>query len=236
MAEVDIDIPCVKLPELPEIPSIKLVGGAELRAFLDMSKGMPNNCSVTMSLMAQISPLLASLSPLIQIVGVIEAIGNFAKNPLVNAPDLVAKISELAQLFASFTPAQIAVTIAGVLKLLVSFLECVITMLSSSISFQAEIAGIRGEYDLDLNPPSLVLQASLDCAEANAELALEQASAMMGPVEPLLAIVGTLSSLAGISLDLPSTDLSASADASAAIEALEDAVGGLKAALDSLPV
>ena len=97
MAEVDI--PCVELPELPDIPEIELIGGAKLRGLLDFSKGMPDNCSVTFNLMGQLAPILAALLPVLNILCVIQALGKFATNPLVNGPDLITAIQKVADYF-----------------------------------------------------------------------------------------------------------------------------------------
>jgi len=72
MGVVDIDIPvsaslqdALNLPECTDIgfpmPSplkITLPSGDELKAFTDLSKGIPNDCSMTFNLMLQLAPFL----------------------------------------------------------------------------------------------------------------------------------------------------------------------------------
>ncbi len=227
-----IEIPCIKLPEVPDIPEINLFGGAKLTALLDISKGLPNQCQVTMNLLGQLAPTLAALAPILQILAVIDAIKKFASNPLVNGPDLIAEIGKIAGLLTALTPVGLAGTIVGMLQLIISFIECVISLLKSSISLQADIALAKADLDLSIEPPSLVLQASLDCAEINASIALEQTTAMMGPIAPIVDAIGTVAALVGIEIALPSADLSAAADVEAAITQLEEVVASLGEAMD----
>lgn len=231
MAE-PIEIPCIKLPEPPEIPSITLIGGAKLSGFADLSKGMPTDCQVTLSLLGQLAPALAALAPILQILGVVKAIADFASNPLVNGPDLIAEIGKIAGLFVSITPAGLAPTIVGILQLLIAFLKCVIGLMSSAIDVQAEIALQKAELEVSGEPISLVLQASIDCAELNASIALDQAGAMLGPIAPLADVIGVVAGLVGIEIAMPSVDVSAAADVQAAVGQLEAAVTALEEAVE----
>jgi len=229
MAEVSI--PCVKFPALPEIPSIELLGGIKINGFLDFSQGMANHCSVNMSLMQQLSPLLASLAPILQILGVIKALADFASNPLVNGPDLIIEITKVAKLFISLTPAGMAVTIAGILRLIISFLNCFIAQLEATLKFQANLEVARATLAIE---PNLVLEASLACAEVNASIALEQTMGALGPIQPLLDVVGIIGGIAGISLTMPS--LEGGADPVAALASVKSAIEGLDSALKALPI
>jgi hypothetical protein len=229
MAEVNI--PCVQFPALPEIPSIELLGGVKISGFLDFSQGMANQCSVNMSLMQQLAPLLASLAPVLQILGVIKALADFASNPLVNGPDLIIEINKVAKLFISLTPAGMAVTIAGILRLIIAFLHCFIVQLEAALEFQANIARARASLAIETN---LVLEASLSCAEVNAKIAIDQTMGALGPIGPLLDVVSIIGGIAGISLSMPALD--SGGDPAAALASVKGAIEGLDSALKALPI
>ncbi len=228
-----VNIPCVKFPELPEIPEIELMAGVKISGFLDFSQGMANHCSVNLSLMQQLSPLLASLAPILQILGVIKALADFASNPLVNGPDLIIEINKVAKLFISLTPAGMAVTIAGILRLIISFLNCFIAQLEATLAYQASLEVAKASLAFEAN---LVLEASLACAEANAKISLEQTMGALGPVQPLLDVVAIIGGIAGISLTMPALGDAANGDPTAALDAVKGAIDGLDKALKALPL
>jgi hypothetical protein len=235
MAELEIEIPCVKLPEVPPLFDVQLIGGAKLTGFLDFSAGIPTDCSVMMNLMAQLSPALAGLAPILNILGVLKALADFASNPLVKGPDLIEAIGKLAGLFVALTPAGIAITIKGVLNLIITFLKCFIDQLQSVIALQAQLAELQASMAADPSIVSPVLTASLDCASANAELAMQQTMASLGPIAPLLALVNIIGSIAGIQIEVPAMDMSAGADIESVIQSLEDKITALQDVIQSLP-
>jgi hypothetical protein len=231
MAEVNL--PCVQFPKLPQVPNITLPGSVELSGFLDFSAGMPTDCSVTFNLMGQLAPVLASLAPILNILGVLKALADFATNPLMKGPDLIAAIGKLSKLFLALTPAGIAITIKGVLSLIINFLSCFISQLEAAVKFQADIALIQQGLGSDTSP---VLLASLSCAQANAEIVMQQTMGSLGPIAPLLSVVNIIGGIAGLTIEMPAIDVSAGGDITGAISSLHQAIDSLKAVLDSLPV
>lgn len=234
MAEVSI--PCVKFPELPEIPKITLIGGVELNGFLDFSAGMPSDCSATFSLMGQLAPSLAGLVPILNILGVIKALADFATNPLMKGPDLIAAIEKVAGMFVALTPAGIAVTIKGVLELIINFLSCFISQLKNAIKFQADISLLQQQVELDASLASPVLTASISCAQANAEITMQQAMGSLGPIKPLLDVVNIIAGIAGLPAIEVEVSASAGADMTGVISSLEEMINTLKTAIGSLPL
>lgn len=235
--ELELDVPCVHFPELPNLLEIELIGGVRLSAFLDFSKGMPNPASVVFSLLQQLAPVLAGLAPILNILAVIKALADFATNPLVKGPDLIIAINKIASMFVALTPAGIAVTIVGILRVIITFLQSFIVQLKAVLEFQAKIALIEQEISLDPAKANLVLSATISCAKANADIAMQQTMASLGPLQPLLAMVQIIAGIAGLSLALP--DLSASASASGGLEmiaSLEEAITNIQGVIDSLPV
>src|SRR5260370_35369106 len=73
MADIDINVspdlkklfdlePCemIRLPSPKKLTVQLPVGGAPIQAFSDISKGVPNDCAMTLNLMLKIAPFLAS--------------------------------------------------------------------------------------------------------------------------------------------------------------------------------
>jgi hypothetical protein len=227
-------VPCIPL-ELPEIPDITLIGGAKLSGFLDFSQGMPTQCTVNASLMLQLAPVLASLTPLLKILAVIKGLKAAAESAFLDSGDLLSAIADLVPLFVALTPAGMAVTIAGILRLIISFMNCFIAQLESAVSFQANISALQAEVDLNPAAVSPVLLASLSCAKANAEISMQGAMASLGPIQPLLEVVTSVAGVAGISLDL-AIDVSGAADTSEVISTLKTTITSIEEAINALPV
>lgn len=219
-----VSIPCPKLPKIPSIPSIKLVGGAELRGFLDFSQGMGTDCTLTFSLLLQLSPLLASMACLLHILGAIKAAAGLAEVP-PKVGDFLAALEKLAECFVMLTPPGIALTIKGILELIINFLSCLVSNLDSLLKIQLGI-------DVDAAAGNPVLQAQLECARNNAETAMGHLTASLSPLEPLVGMVSVVCGIAQLPIQLPDlTSLKQPKEISATIADLKAAVDGLKEAM-----
>ena len=75
----------IRLPP-PEKLEITLPTGGSLKAIADISKGIPNDCSLIVSLMLQIAPFLASIECLLKLLGLIAPLVDVVK-ALAPAPD-----------------------------------------------------------------------------------------------------------------------------------------------------
>ncbi len=232
---LDLKIPCPAVPKIPKIPSIDILGMAELKGFLDFSVGSPRDCTLSINLLMQLSPLLASMTCLLRILAVIEAIQDClppkSKVPFANAADLLKKIEKMATCFLAFTPVNIAITLKGILSLIISFLNCFLEQLDSLISFQAKI-------DLNSANGNPVLRASLECAKESAQNSMDNLMLSLEPLEPLLGMINSLSGVAGFNkLNLPSfSKLSGEKDQVKIVQNLKQAVGTIKDAIDAIPV
>ena len=185
--------PCVQLPKLPNIPKVKLPLGGELSAFADFSVTTPSDCTLTFSLLAQLAPLLASISCLMKVLGVIGALKDFASNPLTKGPDLIAAIDKVAECIAAATVPAISIfaSLKGILELLVNFIGCIVDQLDSLIKFNASI-------DLEAARDNPILEASLKCAQDNAEISSAVLMQSIEPIKPLLDTVNLLMGIAGL--------------------------------------
>jgi hypothetical protein len=223
--------PCVQLPKLPNIPKVKLPLGGELSAFADFSVATPSDCTLTFSLLVQLAPLLASISCLMKVLGVIGALKDFASNPLTKGPDLIAAIEKVAECIAAATVPAISIfaSLKGILELLVNFIGCIVDQLDSLIKFNATI-------DLESAKGNPILEASLKCARENAEISSAALMQSIEPIKPLLDTVNLLMGIAGLPEIKLSVDASAGADATKMIDDLKQTIDTIKGIISSIPV
>ncbi len=148
---------------------------------------------------------------------------------------MIAAINKIAGMFIALTPAGIAITIKGVLNLIINFLSCFLSQMQAAIDFQAKIASIQAQANSDPSLSSPVLLASLACANANAEVAMQQAMGALGPIKPLLDVVNIIGGIAGLTLEMPDMSTSGGAEASHTIAKMNEVINSLKLVLANLP-
>src|SRR5262245_49188877 len=158
-------IPCVELKPLGDIPDIKLLGGVDLKAFVDIAAGPPTDCKLSFNLMIQLAPLLASMACLFKILEVLGKIKDFAeatKNLDVQkltetVPKLVDAVVKLEGCIPPLQLPRLALMLKGMLQLVINFLSCFLTQLNSLIEFRASL-------DFDAAEGNPILKESLMCA------------------------------------------------------------------------
>ncbi len=230
---LSVDVPCISIPEVPGELSVTLPNGAKLNAFADFSQGIPTDCSISFNMMIQLAPVLASMSCLLAILGVVKALKDVAEGmqtlDFSKVPDLLEAIGKAVPCFVAVQPPSIIFTIKGVLQVIIKFLNCFLDQLESVLNFQANI-------DLNIAEGNPVLQSTLGCAQDNAELGMEHLMAALGPVQPLLDMVTSLGDFADLSLGLPNmTELSLDGDPTEVIQDVRQAVTTIEQTIEALP-
>ena len=245
MTQVDIDIPVS--PELqqalntisceaqgitkPSAPlKITLPSGDTLQAFTDLSKGIPNDCSMTFNLMLQLAPFLASITCLLRILKLLKPLVDIVKS-IPGAPPVKA-MEEFAEASVELLPCllmpaavipfakDIICFIRAVLHCLVRQLESVRNLLSG---LQLRIEAASGNDDL---------LATLNCAQENAQTSVENLTQAIEPISALLELAGPILEMAGlpsISLQAPGAPPQDLAGLDALIETLQDEVSTIDA-------
>ena len=241
----DIDIPVsVDVQEMFNIPAcadlrlpklkpatITLPTGAALKVIADISKGIPNSCSLNVSLMLQLAPLLASMECLLRILKLLGSLVKVIKGlpfpPVKAIKDFIQAAADLAPCLA------MPINIPGLLQLVhdviclvVRALKCVVDGLNTvvktlkGLSIQIKIATDEGNQEL---------LATLQCAQENA---MTSSASLMQSVEPIAAIMDLLGGIMEMA-GLPAFKMPALAPA-ADIAALEGTVQTLQGIVDSL--
>jgi hypothetical protein len=207
-------IPCIELPDLPPM-NITLPFGVQLNAVADFSKGPPSNCTLIQSLMVQLSPALAGMACIFKMLKVFLELSKIT-NPL-NVPSGIVNVAkaatELAECF--LFPAQIVCMIVGILKMIISFLLCIIEAVESLLNFRLGI-----DFSLTAGNPTLL--ATLTCAQNNADASSAQLRQALLLIEPLLIAIQPILSMAP-SVPGPINDV---------IKAIPNAIASIRAALD----
>src|SRR5262245_3021847 len=121
MAEVNI--PCVDLPSI-EIPNLTLIGGAELKGFLDFSAGTPTDCKLTFNLLLQLAPLLASMACLLKVL------------------DVIGKLKSFVEAVPSVDPSKIGKTVTGLIETIDKLSGCIPGLPNFNISAVLMIKGM----------------------------------------------------------------------------------------------
>ena len=125
------DLPdCADISLPPPRPlKVQLPGGGTLKAFSDLSKGIPTDCALTFSLLMQIGPFLASIECLVKVLKLVQTVVDVLKsvtNPisLVSAiPKIIKAAEPVVECALSFTPAGLLPFIRDLLCLILKVLN-----------------------------------------------------------------------------------------------------------------
>jgi hypothetical protein len=214
MSTIDIALPaslqdklsqpiCIPLPK-PGKLQLTLPTGGRLQALVDVTKAIPDDCSLSFSLALQLGPILANLDCLMKIVKVIAPLLDVVTG-LASVPPKVQKVAEalpklieaappLIDCIAQFTGLGIFQFVRDILNLLAKMLRCVcqqmrsILNLMSGLSLQIAAAKSLGNTEL---------LSALECAQQNAETSMGHAMTGIEPVFVLLELVGPLLGMVG---------------------------------------
>jgi hypothetical protein len=208
----------------------------ELHALSDISKGIPNDCSMTFNLMLQLAPFLASITCLLRIlkllkplVDVVTGLTKMPPKPPVQAiQDLASAAIELAPCFAM--PAAVIPFAKDIICFIRAVLQCLLTQLKSvrdmmsGLSLRMEAAA--GNDDL---------LATLNCAQQNAQNSVDNLTQAIEPIGAIISLASPVLQMAGmpsISLQTPG----ASPQDLAGLNALIDTLQGVVDAIDELGI
>ncbi len=228
-----VEIPCPKLPELPSLPNITLLGGAELKAFLNIAEGPGTDCKLTFNLLLQLGPLLASMACLFKIMNVMGALKEFVSAPLnpAKAVKVVDSIVELTACIPVFAIPQIILMIKAIIELIIRFISCVIEFIMSIMNLLSNI-----DINISLAGDNPALLSVLNCSKENANASMTNAMTALDALAPILMMIQAVASIAGTTIaplpDIPS--MKNAQDPAATIAALQGAMASLQQIHDGL--
>lgn len=242
---VDIDIPVseslqkalqplscsdIRLP-LPTPLKVELPFGGSMQAFVDMSKGIPNDCSMNFNLMVQIAPLLAALEcpmrmlkllqPLIKIIESVSKLQPPSPKLLIDFGEAAA---ELSTCFIAL--GKVPLMIMDLLRLVRSVLNCLLGQLKTLRDLMNGLALRFGEAEG--NPD---LRASIECAQQNAAVQAQALTSSIDPIAGVIALVSTVAGIVGLEIDVKLETGGAPPETT---EQLDAVISVLQAAVDAI--
>lgn len=197
-----------------------------MQAVADFSKGPPNQCAMLSSLIVQLMPAMAAMTPLLKILNVFAALKNFLP---ANITALPALLDALAEVIAMLDPLPFVAAVKSILLLVISYLNCFIQTMEGLLAFQASI-------DLSLAVGNPDLQVSLQCASDNASASIQQLMQSLGPIGPIIQIIQPFMSIAGLSISVPSvSSLQGAQDIEQTLQSLSKMLTDLQQVVEAIP-
>lgn len=233
--------PCIDLPKLEPIV-VPLPFGGELRSIANIG-APPSDCALIHSLMLQITPLLASMACMFKALKVIADLKEVITDtpPFVNAgavPTLLGDIGKLAPCFGFISdPCLIVRMVAAIILMVVKYISCALQAFDSVFQFKLGLS-----ISSDVTGDNPVLLAALECAEKNAQTAMDNLQSSMDGVMPLMQLVNILLEIAGqeeidlnaLTASTPSAAELLESDPAAPVRAVRDALQQVYESLNAI--
>lgn len=196
---------CIPLPK-PGKASMHLPTGGKLQALVDITKDIPDDCSLSFSLALQLGPILANLDCLFKIIKVIQPLvdvvtGLAAAPPDVKKvgeaiPKLIEAVGPLVDCIVQFTGLGIFQFIRDILMLLAKILRCVCQQMRSVLDV---MSGLALQFTSAQQTGNTELMAALECAQTNAQTSMNHTMTAIEPVFVLLSLIEPFLGLVGVS-------------------------------------
>lgn len=221
----------LRLPKAAPLEIHLPTGGGSLKAFTDLSKGIPNDCSMVFNLMLQLAPMLASMECMLKVLKLLEPLAavvtGLTKVPPKPPAEALAKlpgaVADLAPCFGIFA----ALPMFG--KDLLCFVRAILVCLTAQLrSLRDLMAGLT--LRLEAADGNADLLATLQCAQDNAKASADNLTQAIEPISGLLQLMSPVLGMAG----LPSIQLSTPAASPDGAEALDAIVQTLQAVIDAI--
>ena len=196
---------CISLPQ-PSKVQLCLPLGGKIQGIADVTKAIPDDCTLTFSLLLQLGPIMANLGcllnilkllkPLTDIIGGLTSPTDPSKVAKMTGavPDFVAAIPPIIGCFAQIALG-VPMFIKDLLLLIAKLLKCFAEQLKS-------IAGLMGGLQLGIQAASAsgnaALEAQLKCAMDDANTSAAATMQAIEPITLLLSLAEPLFGIAGV--------------------------------------
>jgi hypothetical protein len=238
-----LNLPSCKDIELPKpsIPKIQLPTGGSIQAFTDISKGIPTDCSMSLSLVLQLAPLLGSIECLVKVLALIgpliDIVDGLTKVPPKPPAEALKKFAEAAvdlkDCLLVPTPVAMIPFVRDILCLILKLLNCVLGQLRTVVNLMGSLAIQLKTAEESGNTE---LQGMIRCAQENAARSAQHLTASMEPLGGLLKLVEPFMKIAQVdAIQLPAlgsdTDIQS---LNKTIQAVQGVVDAIQAVVDAL--
>lgn len=234
---------CVKLPA-PGKAEIQLPTGGKIKGVVDITKGIPDDCSLNFSLVLQLAPLLASIDCLVKVLKLIKPLIDVV-NSLGPPPDPIKlpeaiiefgkAVEPLLPCLAIPTPVIMIPFVRDILLLIVKLLSCLVGQLKTILAVMGGLALQIGSAQAAGNSELL---AALQCAQDNANASAQHMMSAIDPVLVLLSLAEPFLGIAGVDpIKTPAIDSAEDIEGlTTVVTTLEDLVKVLQLVVDTPPL
>ena len=195
---------CIPVPK-PSKVEINMPMGGSIKGIVDVTKAIPNDCSLSFSLVLQLQPILVNLDCLFKIVKVIQPMIDVVTG-LAKAPPDVKKVGEaipklleavppLVECITKFVGTGIPLFVRDLLMLIAKLLKCIAQQLRSILDVMGGLALQIGSARANGNTELL---ATLQCAQENAQNSAQGMMSAIDPVFVLLSLAEPFLGMAGV--------------------------------------
>jgi hypothetical protein len=187
----------------PGKAQLTLPTGGQLKGLVDITKSIPDDCSLTFSLALQLGPFLASIEclmklmklikPLIDVVKALENPADLSKLPSA-VKEFIKAVDEVLPCILNLTGLGAVPFVKDLLCMLIKLLRCVIGQLKTIVGLMSGLVGDIKAATAEGNPGQL---EALQCAQeqyessaANVMTAIEPLTFLLSLAEPFLGMAG----------------------------------------------
>jgi hypothetical protein len=230
----------LSLPK-PNLPTLTLPTGGKIQAIADITKGIPSDCAMNVSLMVQIAPIMASMECLLKVLKFLAKLIEVFKNA-ADPPALISGLGDIVKAGEDLIPCfgmPLGITIPPFIKdlllLIVKMLKCALQALKSVVEL---LDGLELDITSAAQNGNDALMAQLECAKENGKLAAQGAMTSIDPIVTILEIAKPFFDLmpGAPTIQIPSFASDADLDAmKSGIEALEEVVLTIEGIAEAIP-
>lgn len=248
MPNIDIPVPdelrelmeapkCLDLqPPPPRQLKVTLPSGGSLTALHDLGKSIPNDCTLTFSLMLQIMPLMASMECLLKVLKLLKPLSDAVTSPPPSpklVKEIIEAVADLAPCFLMVTPAGMIPFVRDILCLVLALLRCLIGQMQTLNDL---LGGLTLQIADAEKAGNRALAESLKCAKENGLIEMQHLMNGFGPVAVVLDLMSPMMSIAGVgAIKLPALGNDASTAAvSKTLDTLRQVVDTVQSVVDAL--
>ena len=173
------------LPE-PGNVSLELPTGGTIKGIGDVTKGIPTDCSLNVSLMLQLAPILANMECFIRVLKLVKPLIEIVKGlpfpPAKAISDFAEAAVDVNECIVKFTtPLGMIPFVRDILCLIIRTLSCILDQMNSLIAVMEKLS-----ISFEAADGNATQQELIKCAQDNAQ---RSATAQLQAIEPVMVIL-----------------------------------------------
>ena len=175
----------IALPE-PAKVKLDLPTGSSIKGIGDVTRGIPTDCSLNVSLMLQLGPILANLECFIRVLKLIKPLIDVIKGlpfpPVKAIKDFGEAAVDVTECIVSLTtPAGMLPFVKDILCLIIRIMRCLLDQMTSIMALMNKLS-----LDMIKADGNATEQELIKCAQDNAQRA---ATAQLQSIEPVMVVL-----------------------------------------------